>query len=341
MTHSPTTNTLSVASVNMILGAARQQGIDTNALVEIIGISLDCLRDPDGRLPIQQVQAIWRELSAQTDTNRISLRLGELISPTAVGVVAYVMMHSLTLGRAITQLCRYQDIICDGTRLLARPEGDQVALVSQVTSTEISYPALVYNSELSIILSAFRALTGLLIVPTEVRFAYPRPADVTEHERAFAPARLVFDTPETALLLPIDLLDTPVLNASPGMMPLFEQHADALLSRLMTPSLAGRVRTEIVTLMKGEEPTLAGVADRLAMGVRTLQGHLRNEGLTYQNLLDEVRKELAQRHLRDPFLSTTDIAYLLGYAEPSVFFRSFKKWTGQTPGAYRQLAHQA
>jgi len=339
MTQLPITNTLSVASVNMILGAARQQGIDTDALVEAVGIPLDWLRDPDGRLPIRQVQTIWRELSTQTDTNRISLRLGELISPTAVGAVAYVMMHSLTLGRAITQLCRYQDIVCDGTRLLVRPEGDRVALVSQITSPEIVYPALVYNSELSIILSAFRALTGLLIAPTEVRFAYPRPADVGEHERAFTPAHLVFDAPETALLLPAGLLDTPVLNASPGMMPLFEQHADALLTRLTTPSLAGRVRTELVILMKGEEPTLAGVADRLSMGVRTLQGHLRSEGLTYQNLLDEVRKELAQRHLRDPFLSTTDIAYLLGYAEPSVFFRSFKKWTGQTPGAYRQLVH--
>ncbi|QJD81327.1 AraC family transcriptional regulator [Spirosoma rhododendri] len=334
----PTTNTLSAASVNMILSATRQQGIDTDTLIEAVGISPDCLRDPDGRLPIRQVQAIWRELSALTNTNRISLRLGELINPSAVGVVAYVMMHSPTLDRAIKQLCRYQDIICDGTRLLVRQEGDQVALVSRITSADIVYPALVYNSELSIVLSAFRALTGLLVTPTEVRFAYPQPADVREHERAFAPARLVFDAPETALVLPASLLDTPVLNASPGMMPLFEQHANALLNRLTTPSLAGRVRNEIVTLMKGEEPTLTAVADRLAIGVRTLQGHLRSEGLTYQNLLDEVRKELAQRHLRDPFLSTTDIAYLLGYAEPSVFFRSFKKWTGQTPGAYRQLA---
>jgi len=73
------------------------------------------------------------------------------------------------------------------------------------------------------------------------------------------------------------------------------------------------------------------------MGVRTLQLHLRDENTTYQHLLDDVRKTLAKQHLREPYLSTTDIAYLLGFAEPSVFFRSFKKWTGQTPGAYRGL----
>ncbi len=332
-------HTLSVASANMLLGSARRWGIDVDALVGAIGIDPVLLRNPDGRIPIRQIQMLWRTLSTQTNIDRLSLQVGELISPAAVGVLAYVMMHSPTLGRAIEQLCRYQAIVCDGTRTTMQVEGEQTALVVQITSPDIVYAAQVYNAELSVYLSAFRLLTGLPIAPTAIRFAYPTPADTTEHERTFAPAVLTFDAPETALVLPTALLDTPVLNASPGMMQLFEQHADALLSRLNTPSLAGRVRQEIVALMKGEEPTLSTVADRLAMGVRTLQGHLRSEGLTYQNLLDEVRKELAQRHLRDCQLSITDIAYLLGYAEPSVFFRSFKKWTGQTPGAYRQLAN--
>jgi AraC-like DNA-binding protein len=322
----------------MLLGAARQQGVDVETVIHTVGIDASQLKHPDSRIPIRQIQAIWRELSVLTDANRVSLRLGELINPTAVGVLAYVMMHSPTLGRAIEQLCRYQDIVCDGTRLQIRPEGKQVALVLQITSPDICYPAFVYNSELSIYLAAARALTGVEIRPEAVRLAYPQPADSYEHERAFAAAQLTFDAPETALVLPASVLDVPVLNASPGMLSLFEQHADALLSRLNTPSLAGRVRNEIIAVMKREEPTLTAVADRLAMGVRTLQGHLRSEGLSYQLLLDEVRKELALRHLREPYLSTTDIAYLLGYAEPSVFFRSFKKWTGQTPGAYRQLA---
>lgn len=134
------------------------------------------------------------------------------------------------------------------------------------------------------------------------------------------------------------LLDTPILNANPHLFTLFTQHADALLANLHAPNLTARVKREIVALLKGEEPTLAVVADRLNLGVRTLQLHLKDEGTTYQQVLDEVRKALAVEHLREPNLSTTDIAYLLGFAEPSVFFRSFKKWTGETPGAFRRGA---
>ncbi|WP_245318786.1 helix-turn-helix domain-containing protein [Hymenobacter elongatus] len=85
------------------------------------------------------------------------------------------------------------------------------------------------------------------------------------------------------------------------------------------------MKREIVDLLRGAEPTLATVADRLAMGVRTLQLHLKEGQLSYQQLLDDVRRELAERHLREPHLSTTDISFLLGYSEPSVFVRSFKR----------------
>ncbi|RZJ57981.1 MAG: helix-turn-helix domain-containing protein, partial [Hymenobacter sp.] len=77
--------------------------------------------------------------------------------------------------------------------------------------------------------------------------------------------------------------------------------------------------------LKGEAPTLATVAGGLHLGVRTLQLKLKAAHHTYQQLLDTGRCDLAQRHLREPHLSTTDIAFLLGYSEPSVFVRSFKK----------------
>ena len=336
----PSTNTLSVSSVNLILFAARQRGADTDALARAVGISADQLRNPDGRVSVRQVQALWREIVAVTGDENIALKLGEMINPVAVGVLAYVMMHSPTLGRAFDKLCQYQTIVCDATRTTSHRSGDQFVLSIGLTSrtdgpTDIIYPEYALNSELSIYQAAIRALTGLHVSAREVHFSYPHPADTSEHERVFAPARLFFDAPETTMVLDASLLDTPILNANPNLFVLFERHADGLLQQLQTPTLSSRVRAEIVTLLKGEEPTLSTVADRLAMGVRTLQLHLKEENITYQQLLDDIRKELAVRHLREHSLSTTDIAYLLGFAEPSVFFRSFKKWTGQTPGAYR------
>jgi len=341
MTRPLTDDTLSVASINLLLFVAKQQGADADALARAVGISPEQRQDPDGRVLIRQIQALWREVIAATGDPDLALRLGELINPVAIGVLAYVMMHSPTLGQAFDKLCHYQDIACEGIRTTGKlvssaTSEPQFMLSLQITSADIIYPQHALNSELSIYLAAMRALTGQHIAATEVRFAYPRPVNTTVHERVFAPARLLFDAPETAMILNATLLDLPVLNASPALSILFEKHANDILDKLRTPSLSRRVKSEIIALMKGEEPTLAAVAERLAMGVRTLQLHLKEAGTSYQHLLDETRKELAIGHLREPAMSTTDIAFLLGFAEPSVFFRSFKKWTGQTPGAYRQ-----
>ncbi|GAB3258207.1 AraC family transcriptional regulator [Larkinella harenae] len=333
-----TNNTLSVGSFNLVLFAARQKGADAAALCRTVGVDPAMLRNPDERIPIRAMQALWREIIALTNDPYLSLRIGEMINPTAVGVLAYVMMHCPTLGKALEKLCEYQAIVCEGVQTVGQREGGLYRLVLHITSEDIIYPEHVLNSELVVYLSAIRALTGHFVTPEAVTFEYPRPLDSSEHERVFAPATPVFDAKETALVLDAAWLDTPVLNANPGLFPLFEQHAMELLRKLQERALVGRVKGEIVALLKGEEPTLATVADRLAMGVRTLQLHLKSEGVTYQQLLDEVRHDLAIRHLREPHFSTTDIAYLLGFSEPSVFYRTFKKWTGSTPGAYRTEA---
>ncbi|MFD1142934.1 AraC family transcriptional regulator [Larkinella insperata] len=330
-----TNNTLSAGSFNLVLFAAQQKGADVTALCRAVGVDPAVLRNPDGRIPIRTVQALWREVIAVTNDPYLSLRIGEMINPTAVGVLAYVMMHCPTLGEALEKLCQYQAIVCEGVKTVGQREGDRFRFSLHITCDDIIYPEHALNSELVMYLAAMRALTGHHLTPTAVSFAYPRPIDTTEHERVFAPVKPVFDAEETALALDVAWLDAPVLNANPGLFPLFEQHAAELLRKLQEQALVGRVKGEIVALLKGEEPTLATVADRLAMGVRTLQLHLKEEGVTYQQLLDEVRHDLAVRHLREPHFSTTDIAYLLGFSEPSVFYRTFKKWTGSTPGAYR------
>ena len=332
-----TNDTLSIASINLLLFAARQRGADADALARAVGISPEQLRDPDGRVLVRQIQALWREVILATGDPNIALQLGEMVNPVAIGVLAYVMMHSPTLGRAFEKLCQYQDIVCEGIRTTGQltTDGKQFSLSLHITSADIIYPQYALNSELSIYLSAMRALTGHRVTADAIQFAYPKPDDIREHERVFAPAQLTFDAPQTAMILDARLLDMPILNANPSLSLLFGKHADTMLEQLKTPTLPSQVKGEIIALMKGEEPTLATVADRLAMGVRTMQLHLKELGTSYQHILDETRRELAVSHLREQNLSTTDIAYLLGFAEPSVFFRSFKKWTGQTPGAFR------
>ena len=337
-------DTLAASSLHLLLWAAGQHGADVPALCRAIDYdyAAAATANPDARVPIATIQRLWPLVMEATHDPYFDLHLGRLLTITAAGTLAYVMLHAPTLGAAIAQLCRYQDVACQGvrTRQVPAPEWPGGSwLTVELTSPAIVHPRYVLNSELSIYLAFFAALTGQPVVPLAVRLAYPRPADTREHEQAFGTQALEFGAPVTQVAFDARTLAQPVLHANPGLFPLFEQHAAALLAQLAAShaaTLVEQVRREIVHQLQGEAPTLAAVADQLHLGVRTLQLKLRAAGHTYQQLLDEVRCDLAQRHLREPHLSTTDIAFLLGYSEPSVFVRTFKKWTGQTPGAFRR-----
>jgi AraC-like DNA-binding protein len=335
-------DTLAASSLNLLLWVASQHGADAPALSKAIGFDPAATAGPDARVPITAIQRLWPLVMKETHDPYFDLHIGGYINFATAGTLAYVLMHAPTLAAAIAELCRYQDVACQGVRTFQTPASEWpggIWLNLELTSPAIVHPQYVLNSELSIYLAAFATLTGQPVVPQAVRLAYPRPTDTAEHEYVFGTTNLTFDAPLTQIAFDAVALVRPVPHANPALFPLFEQHAAALLAQLPTnqaPTVAERVRDEIVRLLKGAAPTLAAVADGLHLGVRTLQLKLKETGHTYQQLLDAVRSDLAQRHLREPHLSITDVAFLLGYSEPSVFVRSFKKWTGQTPGAFRR-----
>ena len=342
-------DTLAASSLNLLLWAAGQQGADVPALCRAIYYEVSPTADPDARVPLATMQRLWPLVVEATHAPHFDLHLGRLFDVTAAGTLAYVLLHAPTLGAALTQLCRYQDIACQGVRTTQAPAPewpDGQWLRVELTSPAILHPRYVLNAELSLYLALFGKLTGQAVTPRAVHLAYPRPATTREHELAFGTAALTFGAPLTQLAFDARTLALPVQHANPGLFPLVEQHAAALLAQLpatQCPPLVEQVRREIVCQLNGQVPTLASVAERLHLGVRTLQLQLQLKATnhSYQQLLDAVRCELAQRHLCEPHLSTTDVAFLLGYSEPSVFVRTFKKWTGQTPGAFRRSAPDA
>jgi AraC-like DNA-binding protein len=87
--------------------------------------------------------------------------------------------------------------------------------------------------------------------------------------------------------------------------------------------------------MKGEVPSLAAIASELAMSERSVQRSLTEESTSYREIVDEVRKDLALSHLSQPGATAADVAFLLGFSEPSAFTRAFRRWTGSSPSQFR------
>lgn len=331
------TLTLSAPSVGLLLHALGQLGHDTQAICQKVNLRPNLVHDVHARIPVGQVQELWHAAVAATQNPDLALEVAQQINPTTMGTIAYVMMNAPTLQEALRKLCKYQDLVCGAIQTSLQVE-QQLALVRLDPVWEaLPAPRNALDSELVIYKSAFSALIGQPIPYKEVLFCYPEPASTKAHQHCFPGAKLVFGAPYGGLLFSQECLQLPVVTANPELSSMFEQYADAYLQKLKEPNtVRERVQRELAQLLQGDEPTIQKVARSMAMSVRSLQSKLRDEGVNYQMLLDEVRKELALKHLASGQTTIADIAYLLGFSETSVFSRSFKKWTGMAPAAYRQ-----
>ncbi|AKD02201.1 AraC family transcriptional regulator [Pontibacter korlensis] len=330
-------HSLSAPSVGLLLHVLRQQGQDVGAICQQVGLDMQVVQDVNARISVAMVQDLWDAAIAATSDPDLALHVAEIINPTSMGTIAYVMMNAATLHESLLKLCKYQDIVCGAIQTSLEVQGQQAFIKLQVVSPVLENPRNALDSELVIYKNAFSALVGQPVLFNQVLFAYPRPASIKEHERVFSGAELIFDAKSSGLVFDASYLELPIVTANPELNQLFEKYAEEYLQRLREPkTVRERVQREIAQLLKGEEPSINLVSRSLAMSVRSLQSRLKEEGVTYQALLDEVRKEIAIKHLQDNQQTITDIAYLLGFAEPSVFSRSFKRWTGMPPAAYRQ-----
>lgn len=180
-----------------------------------------------------------------------------------------------------------------------------------------------------------RSITQVAWSPIAVSFRHPEPAETGEHRRIFG-CQPNFGAGMNAIVLDRDLLQLPIVKADPGLCAVLDRHAEELLARYPRQDLLiNRVRSALRDEMNGGDPSLERIAAQLGMSGRTLQRRLRDLHTSHQELLDQMRRDLAVRYMQEPEMAICEIAYLLGFSERSVLHRAFKRWTGKTPSEFR------
>jgi AraC-like DNA-binding protein len=194
---------------------------------------------------------------------------------------------------------------------------------------------LAVDYRLAAVLSACREIAASPIAPLVVQMPYRRPPDVKEYERFFA-APLEYGTLGAALLLRNEDLARPNALADKELTSYLDRLAEQILATVGSErTLRDEVRRVLWSELAEGVPALAGVARTLGMSDRTLQRQLRKEGMSFAALLTELRRDLAPGLLRDGQLAVSEVAFLLGYEDPSAFRRAFHRWFGRSPRAYR------
>lgn len=171
--------------------------------------------------------------------------------------------------------------------------------------------------------------------PLAVYFKHRAPGSTIAHERHFG-CPVHFGTDKDALLVSSEMTTVPNRLGDPAISQFFDAHLEEELSKLGDDaSLERRVRIQVSQSLSQGVPTISGIAGYFGMSARTLQRRLSERGYSFQTLVDESRRELAERLLRETEYPLAEVAFLTGFSEQSAFNRAFKRWAGQTPRSFR------
>jgi len=329
-------STASVQNVRLVVAAAVVRGIPPGQLLAAIGIEPQQLLDQDGRVPVELALRAWQTAARMCNDPAFGLAVVDQLRPDSLGTLGWAMHASSTVGAGLARLARFFRVANQLVSLARVDEGERVrirmVIAHDVAPDELRHPV---EFLLSAIAVSARRTTGAPLHPQAVAFRHGAPVDVAPHLRRFgiAPA---FAQPHTEITFHRDVLDTPHLAPDAALIAVAERHLVRLLAELpASETFAGRVRRVLAEELRHGEPSVARVVTRLRVSERTLQRRLQQEDTSLQALLDELRLELALRHLRESKESIAEISFLLGFSEVRAFHRAFKRWTGTTPGAYR------
>lgn len=319
---------VSVMLVRPLVAAVGTAGKD--ALLGATDLTPQILADDDARISPAQFCVAWSEAMRLTANPQLALALATGLPRGSFGLVEYVCRSAPTLRTALLQWVRYLNLLDDAVTVGLEIDEDHAYLRVERES-EAPAPA---SHELcwALVAKHARELSTVPFRITRVDLAHPAHGDAAAY-RAWFEAPVVFDAEVTQLVMPRTALDASIVSSDPTLLAILTRAADELLAKAPTdPLMTSQVKRVLHELLRTDEGHVEVVAKRLGLTSRSLQRRLKDERTTFNVIRETVRKELAQRYLDDG-LAIAEISFLLGFSEPSAFFRAFKRWTGTTPRA--------
>jgi len=330
MTH-PTSSSTWVRGVVDMFGS---EGLDVPALLSEAGLEAAALDDPAARHSIDDVSRLWELAVARSGKPTLGLSRELAHTYGKLGVVGHEMMACPTLLAALQRLERSMNVVSNAATFGLATDVDGWWFELGHRGGERPVPRQRVEFGMLTMLGFCSWVTGRELEPRAVEFVYPEPGDVSRHRQVFRCPIRFGASANRALLARADV-ERPLPCRDPTMAALHARLVEDELERLEPAGTSADVRRLLASQLSRAEPRRRDVAVALHLSDRTLQRRLRAEGTSFQQLVDEVRRELAQRYLRKPRYTLQRVAELLGFDDPSNLHRACRRWFGETPGDYR------
>jgi AraC-like DNA-binding protein len=331
---------MSSVSLNVMRGLAafvRERGIPTEVFLREAGLSAEFF-DESSLFVVSDAERALRAAHQLTNEPALGLRLGQTAPPHMLSVVGQLLLTCPTIREALAELERFMPLLLRESRVHLVEQGEHASLIFDVAPAFAS-SRFVTELTVTLVLRVGRQLVQEVSAPLEVRVRHAAPPWAALYDEAFG-CRTVFSAERDEIVFPARWLDLAQPFADEALRSLMRHRAEVLLRTQETrQSVQSRVRTLLLEDQSLSEVDSGSVARRVGMTPRSLRRRLRQEGVVLSDLVDELRREIAFRELRDADTPIKQIADRVGFSEVSAFHRAFKRWTGMTPAQYRAGAN--
>jgi AraC-like DNA-binding protein len=313
-----------------------QAGIEVKTLLKKSGLTEQQINDSNARVAVDdQIKFLNAAADALRD-DFLGFHLAQLPDLRELGLMFYVAASSETLGDALRRSARYSSIVNEGLALTCASEGN-----IRMTFEYVGIARHSDRHQMEFLMTALiricRQLTGRRLTPSRARIMHRRRNHGGSEMAAFFGRNIAFGTAVDELTFAERIGDMPVIGADPYLNKLLVANCEQALShrRANRGAFRAAVENAIVPMLPHGKVRASQIAASLGLSLRTSARRLALEHVTFSEILENLRSDLAEQYLSDPELSISRIAWLLGYQEVSAFTHAFKRWCGKTPRAVR------
>jgi AraC-like DNA-binding protein len=311
----------------------RSLGADPEKVLAEIGVDLKLFDNPDNRISYPARGRLMAHCAKRTACPHFGLLVGQRAGLLSLGLVGLLAKYSPDVGTALDSLVRYLHLHVRGAVTTLAVSSDQAVLEYQIYQLNAPGSDQVGAGAVAVAFNIVGDLCGRDWAPIEVRFAHRKPENLRPFHQFFQ-APLRFDCGQYAVVFPASWLNRRLPDTNPELLLLLQQEIskfEVQEENSFLEQVRSLLRTTVLTGHSSADET----AELLSMHRRTLNRNLNVLGTNFQQVVDEIRFEIARQLLEDSAMEVIQIASYLGYSNASAFTRAFKRWSSTTPARWR------
>ncbi len=310
--------------------------VDASAVLASVGLDVDGPWDPKQMLDDDDYYGMIELMAEQMDITPLPLVVGAAMRPDEYGALGLAWKAAPNLLGSFSRVVRYWRLWTSVTQYELQETTRGMLYVQRRDGPRRLGMRISIEATSASSVSLSRQVSPRPFAPLEVYFQHAAPKTV-EHHEAFFGCPVHFGAEKDAMLLSHQSLSEPNILGDEGITQFLVSHLDQELAQVDdAPALQTQTKGEIARALSEGLPKMGDIARRLGLSARSFHRRLSEQGLSFQTLTEETRREIATAMLQEERYALSEIAFLTGYSEQSAFNRAFKRWMGVTPAAYRR-----